>query len=159
MHSISKVPIAYRLCHTQRNRGGVNSSHGKNVTKRYRGGATQHVTAFGSCRLTLLISTVGSCWYFRGVACQISCYSSFTIVHVYHSLSFPFFLLILLLSVLALSLTHLNTINPFGMSDVPPLMRHLFVKSASAKTHAVSVLPVPVDPVKATTKGSCRPDP
>lgn len=44
------------------------------------------------------------------------------------------------------------------MSLVPPLMRHRFVSMASASTHAVSVLPVPVDPVSATTSGSCRPE-
>lgn len=44
------------------------------------------------------------------------------------------------------------------MSLVPPLMRQRLVSIASASTHAVSVFPVPVDPVSATTSGSYRPD-
>lgn len=40
------------------------------------------------------------------------------------------------------------------MSLVPPLMRHLLVSMPSASTHAVSVFPVPVEPVSATTNGS-----
>lgn len=44
------------------------------------------------------------------------------------------------------------------MSLVPPVMRQRLVSKASASTHAVSVFPVPVDPVSATTSGSYRSD-
>lgn len=54
--------------------------------------------------------------------------------------------------------SHLKTSRPLGMFFVPPLIRHLLVSKLPASTHAVSVFPVPVEPVSATTSGSCRPD-